>query len=347
MRHVDEGQLHAYLDGVADDVEAGLTDRLDAHFAQCDTCRARLAAARRVREQAHSLLARVSPANVHAPPFGSLGSNRAGEWNLPLWRVRLSRRANAIGWAASLVLAAGLGWLAAGFRAEQLAERSAELERSAAAGADLRTASASPLAAAGSTPEPHPCAAGTLSITRAAQGVALVVLPLADSVALDGGAAAVAVGQRAIVRQAEPGAVERSRIGRGAVVLAFGHDAPVCPGGDPSGGWMRLRPGVPAFVVATPRENEPGVYDVHPDRVYTGTPDGYGGNGASPLLDPFAYFELYRVLPAPGPDGPPTSGFAPLWRWERENAPLSRLAPARQLISEARRHLRERTGNGS
>jgi hypothetical protein len=98
MSHVDEGTLHAYLDG-----ELPSTDRsiLDAHLAQCEPCRARLADERALRERASALLGAARPVERPLPPFEEL---RRVPRRSP-WRVRTS-----FAWAASIVLALGLGY---------------------------------------------------------------------------------------------------------------------------------------------------------------------------------------------------------------------------------------------
>jgi anti-sigma factor RsiW len=98
MSHVDEGTLHAYLDG-----ELASTERaaLEAHLAQCATCRATLAEERALLERASALLGSARPAERPAPPFEQL---RRAPKRAP-WHVRRS-----LAWAASIALALGLGY---------------------------------------------------------------------------------------------------------------------------------------------------------------------------------------------------------------------------------------------
>ncbi|HXV86308.1 MAG TPA: hypothetical protein VD793_06400, partial [Gemmatimonadales bacterium] len=63
MWHPDDGELHAFLD------QADLQTAVRDHLVLCAECRARLQAARRVREQAERLLRTAAPANVVVPPF--------------------------------------------------------------------------------------------------------------------------------------------------------------------------------------------------------------------------------------------------------------------------------------
>src|SRR6266481_5787628 len=98
MSHVDEGTLHSYLDGeLSPDERAAV----DSHLAQCATCRASLAEERALLERANAVLGSARPLERPAPPFEQL---RRESKRSP-WRVRPS-----IAWAASIVLAIGLGY---------------------------------------------------------------------------------------------------------------------------------------------------------------------------------------------------------------------------------------------
>src|SRR6267378_3131750 len=124
MSHVDDGTLHAYLDGELSPAEAR---GIDAHLAQCPACRGRFDEERALITRAGELLALAAPPDRELPPF------RAGDVR-PLkrlwWQVRLP-----LAWAATVVLALGIGtYLGSGSRAvtdrsvaEPLADRSREL----------------------------------------------------------------------------------------------------------------------------------------------------------------------------------------------------------------------------
>ena len=105
MSHVDEGTLHAYLDGALPPAERS---QVDAHLASCPECRERLAEARALIARADALLALALPAERAAPPLHEL--RRRPLW----WRVRWP-----IAWAASITLAVGLGWMLRGREARQ------------------------------------------------------------------------------------------------------------------------------------------------------------------------------------------------------------------------------------
>jgi anti-sigma factor RsiW len=97
MSHVDEGTLHAYLDAELPSPERAA---LESHFAQCATCRAQLAEERALLERSTALLGSARPVERAIPPFEQV--RRAPPRP---WYVR-----TGFAWAASLVLAVGLGY---------------------------------------------------------------------------------------------------------------------------------------------------------------------------------------------------------------------------------------------
>jgi hypothetical protein len=100
MSHVDDGTLHAYLDGELPSVERA---RLEAHVAECPACRTRLDEERALVERASVLLGLALPPERAAPPLHQLRQPRLG------WRLRVP-----LAWAASVVLALGLGYYVGG-----------------------------------------------------------------------------------------------------------------------------------------------------------------------------------------------------------------------------------------
>jgi hypothetical protein len=104
MQHVDEGLLHALLDGELAALGSGREAEVRRHLAGCAACRTRLAEEREVRDRAGALLRRGGPVGVEVPPFEALAARRAP--------ARRPRRVAALAWAASLVLALSAGWLA-------------------------------------------------------------------------------------------------------------------------------------------------------------------------------------------------------------------------------------------
>jgi anti-sigma factor RsiW len=98
MSHVDEGTLHAYLDGELPSAER---TTLEAHLAGCATCRANITEERALRERATAVLGSARPVERPAPPLEQLRR----EPKRSAWRVRRS-----FAWAASIALALGLGY---------------------------------------------------------------------------------------------------------------------------------------------------------------------------------------------------------------------------------------------
>ena len=95
MSHVDEGTLHAYLDGELPGAEMS---RFTAHLAECVDCRARLEEERALVQRARDLLALVAPPSSRA-------RKRAHPWR----RLRLP-----LAWAATVALAFAIGFVAFG-----------------------------------------------------------------------------------------------------------------------------------------------------------------------------------------------------------------------------------------
>lgn len=96
MSHVDEGTLHAYLDG---ELPAAERATLEAHIAACSACRAQLTDERALVERASKLLGLAQPVERPAPPLHQLRQRRLmGRLGMPL------------AWAASVVLALSVGY---------------------------------------------------------------------------------------------------------------------------------------------------------------------------------------------------------------------------------------------
>ena len=99
MSHVDEGTLHAYLDGELPGAERA---QLETHLAGCTTCRDRLAEERGLLERADRLLtlAELPAGHTHRPaPAPMLAVRRRPRFVVPA------------AWAASIALAFVTGWL--------------------------------------------------------------------------------------------------------------------------------------------------------------------------------------------------------------------------------------------
>lgn len=166
MSHVDDGTLHAYLDGALAPVER---TRLERHLADCTPCRDRLEEERSLIERADRLLA------LAAPP--------AGHVTRPLPRPGPRRRSRYLVrgvWAASIAAAFIAGWmLRSGARTE--VEGGAGVPRQQADAADSATTVADahapairdqprarpPRAAAAAQPPPAPDSGAVIAAASA------------------------------------------------------------------------------------------------------------------------------------------------------------------------------------
>lgn len=106
MQHLDEGTIHAWLDGALDADEAA---RVEQHAAECAACSTAIAEARGFVAGASRILGALdhTPGGVvpESRP-GSLGARRPTRASRPLWRVLHFTPARAAA-AAVLIVAAG------------------------------------------------------------------------------------------------------------------------------------------------------------------------------------------------------------------------------------------------
>lgn len=112
MSHVDDGALHAYLDGALDALPGPEAERIREHLAACDACARRLEEERAVRAEARSILDGASPALDDLPSLEELRALAAAGRG-----SSVGARLRHLGFAASLVLAVGAGWLLRGSQA--------------------------------------------------------------------------------------------------------------------------------------------------------------------------------------------------------------------------------------
>ena len=108
--HVDEGALHAYLDGALDEYPTAEAERIREHLDACAQCAARLEEERAIRSDAHAMLGLAAP-EVDMP---SLEELRAYVKRTRPTRPPAAVRMYRLGWAASIVLAVGAGWMLRG-----------------------------------------------------------------------------------------------------------------------------------------------------------------------------------------------------------------------------------------
>jgi hypothetical protein len=113
MSHVPDGELTAYADGAyaPADVDA---QRIVAHLALCADCRNRLEQAHALSARAAEILAVATPAIVETPPFDQMRAQAT---------ARRARSTFPLAWAATVILALGIGWFGRG------ALRDPQLER--------------------------------------------------------------------------------------------------------------------------------------------------------------------------------------------------------------------------
>ena len=105
MSHVDDGNLHTYLDGECSEHDR---QQIEGHLSGCEVCRERLAEARASSQRASDLLAELEPAPVHAPPWGEIEQRAAARQQSDPRRAWVQP---SLAWAAVMALAFGVGWL--------------------------------------------------------------------------------------------------------------------------------------------------------------------------------------------------------------------------------------------
>ena len=110
MSHVDKGTLHAYLDGALDEYPQAEAGRIREHLAGCLECAEMLEIERAVRSDAEAMLGLALP-EVDLP---SLEELRAYVKRTRPVGQTVSVRMYRMGWAASIALALGTGWVLRG-----------------------------------------------------------------------------------------------------------------------------------------------------------------------------------------------------------------------------------------
>lgn len=110
MSHVDEGALHAYLDGALDEYPVAEAARIREHLDACAACAERLEEERAIRTDAHAILGLAAP-EVEVPSFEELRAyverTRPKGGSLPTRSYRMRM-------AASIAIALGTGWVLRG-----------------------------------------------------------------------------------------------------------------------------------------------------------------------------------------------------------------------------------------
>jgi hypothetical protein len=103
MRHIPEEELHAYLD---QGLSRSQCVEIESHLATCPACQSERDSIAALRDRTTALLAKLAPPRGFPPAFETL--HRRAQAQASAHRRRMQIGA----WAASLVVAVGLGWTA-------------------------------------------------------------------------------------------------------------------------------------------------------------------------------------------------------------------------------------------
>jgi len=103
MSHIPEDELHAYLDQA---LGRSRCVEIESHLAECTRCRDARDGIAALRDRTTALLARLAPRRTTVPPYAEI--RRRAQLQL----FRQQRIFSRLAWAASVVLALGIGWTA-------------------------------------------------------------------------------------------------------------------------------------------------------------------------------------------------------------------------------------------
>src|SRR5829696_4925609 len=103
MRHIPEEELHAYLD---QGLSRSQCVEIESHLAACPSCQSERDSIAALRDRTTALLAKLAPPRGFPPAFETLHRRAQAQASAHRRRVQVGA------WAASLVLAVGLGWTA-------------------------------------------------------------------------------------------------------------------------------------------------------------------------------------------------------------------------------------------
>ena len=110
MSHIDEGQIHAYLDRQLEFAEAEARERLEAHVSECAQCAALVEQERSFHGRAAAVLQQSEPDLVEAPAFDDIVARATHRSQSA--SVRKLNRTRSLAWAASIAVAVTVGWYA-------------------------------------------------------------------------------------------------------------------------------------------------------------------------------------------------------------------------------------------
>lgn len=111
MSHVNEGQIHAYLDRQLEFADQAARERFETHVAECSDCTVLLEEVRAIHTRATGMLGDSQPAVANMPSFEAVVT-RASKGSARWATVKTLNRTRALAWAASIVVAVAVGWLA-------------------------------------------------------------------------------------------------------------------------------------------------------------------------------------------------------------------------------------------
>lgn len=177
MQHLDDGALHAWLDRDRSGISEREATAIQAHLGVCQACAARLAEARSLAERSRAILARSAP-SVVPPAFAEIRA-RAAAGHGPMGATP-RRPWVPITWAASVVLAVGLGW----FGREVIPNQPTASDPSGAAAVATRLAASAPSSSEVEALRPVPTAAESTGATgegARAGGASIPAPPSAQS----------------------------------------------------------------------------------------------------------------------------------------------------------------------
>ncbi len=117
MRHVTDGELHAYLDGALGLLPGGRGKEIREHIAECPVCQERLQDEEGIRSVVERILTAPDLSEVGLPTFEELRERaeapvpeKVGDEEAKV-RYRGPLKGLPLAWAATIVLALGVGWM--------------------------------------------------------------------------------------------------------------------------------------------------------------------------------------------------------------------------------------------
>ncbi len=120
MRHVTDGELHAFLDGALDLLSDDRGEEVRDHLSGCRVCSERLQDEEVLRTRAEAILGDPDFGGVALPTFEELRERAEAPGSVPTASARGPEerihyrgpiRGLPLAWAATIILAVGVGWM--------------------------------------------------------------------------------------------------------------------------------------------------------------------------------------------------------------------------------------------